>query len=74
MEKSKILNKSFRIILSKYLNSDNYKVINYDDDDEYRNYCAICDKFRIERFYKNHFKSRTHTNIIHKRQQLKDFK
>ena len=29
-------------------------------------YCNICDILCIERFYKNHLKSRTHLNNIHK--------
>ena len=38
------------------MNSDNQKVI----------YCNICDKLCIERYYKRHLKSQTHTNNIHK--------
>ena len=53
--------------------SDNYEVLYCADGDEYRVYCEMCDKFWIERYYKNHLKSGTHTNNIHKRQQLKDF-
>ena len=47
------------------MESDNnsYEVINCPDDDEYRLYCEICDKLSIERYYKNHLKSSTHTNI-----------
>ena len=51
------------------MNCDNQQVI-YCDDGEYRVYCSICDKLCIERFYKNHLKSRTHTNNIRKREQL----
>ena len=51
------------------MNSDNQLVINCDDN-EYRIYCDVCDKLCIGRFYKNHLKSRTHTNNIHKREQL----
>ena len=51
------------------MNSDNQQVI-YCEDGEYRIYCDICDKLCIEKFYKNHLKSQTHTNNIHKRQQL----
>ena len=40
------------------------------DDDELSVYCEICDKLCIERFYKNHLKSGTHTNTFYKRQQL----
>ena len=66
----KILYKSFQIILSKEMNSENQEVIYCADDDEYRVNCEICDKFCIERFYKNHLKSGTHTNNFYKRQQL----
>ena len=38
-----------------------------DVDDEYRIYCSICDKLCIQRLYKNHLKSQTHINDIHKR-------
>ena len=51
------------------MNSDNQQII-YCDDGEYRVYCSICDTLCIERFYKNHLKSRTHTNNIRNRDQL----
>ena len=51
------------------MNSDNQQVF-YCEDGEYRVFCRICDKLCIERFYKNHLKSRTHTNNIRKREQL----
>ena len=41
---------------------DNYEVIYCADDDEYTVYCEICDKLCIERKYKRHLKSGTHTN------------
>ena len=50
---------------------ENQDVIYCADDYEDRIYCDICDKLCIERFYKNHLKSRTHTNNNRKRQQLK---
>ena len=37
-------------------------------------YCEVCDKLCVERYYKNHLRSGTHTNNFYKRQQLKDFK
>ena len=40
---------------------NNYESI-YCVDDEYRVYCDVCDKFCIERYYKNHLKSQAHTN------------
>ena len=52
------------------MNSDDYDVIYCREDNENRVYCNICDKLYIERFYKNHLKSQTHTNIIRKRQQI----
>ena len=51
------------------MKSDNQHVI-YCEDGEYRVYCEICDKLCIERFYKNHLKSKTHLNNIRKREQL----
>ena len=50
---------------------NNYEVICCPEDEEYRLYCEICDKLRIERFYKNHLKSQTHTINFYKRQLLK---
>ena len=49
------------------MNSDNKQVI-FCEDGEYRIYCSICDNFCIERFYKNHLKSKTHTNNIRYRE------
>ena len=51
------------------MNIDNHLVI-YCDDNEYRVFCNVCDKLCIERFYKNLWKSQTHTNNISKREQL----
>ena len=48
------------------MNSDNPLVIYCEDDRKYRVYCEICDKLCIERYYKNHLKSRTDTNNIRK--------
>ena len=53
------------------IESDCYEVIYCSDDDEYRVSCEICDKLYIERYYKNHLKSGTHTNNNRKRQQFK---
>ena len=52
------------------MKTDNQQVI-YCKDGEYRVYCDICENLCIERYYKNHLKSRTHINIIRKRQQVK---
>ena len=49
------------------MDSDKYEVTYCEDDGEYRVYCDICDKLCIDRFYKNHLKSQTHTNNIHKK-------
>ena len=49
---------------------DNQEYFYCDDDREYRVYCNICDKLCIERFYKNHLKSQTHSNKILKIEQL----
>ena len=51
------------------MNCDNQQVI-YCDVGVCRVYCSICDKLCTEGFYKNHLKSRTHTNSIRKREQL----
>ena len=32
------------------MNSDNYEVIDYADDDEFRVYCEICDRLCIQRY------------------------
>ena len=50
------------------MDSDNQEIIYCADDDENRVYCEVCDKLSIERFYKNHLKSLTHTNNKHKRE------
>ena len=51
------------------MNSDNQQVI-YCEDGEYKVYCDVCDSLGIERFYKNHLKSRTHINTIRKREKI----
>ena len=50
------------------MDTDNYEVIYCPEDDEYRINCNICYKLCIERYYKNHHKSQTHTNNKHKRE------
>ena len=52
------------------MNSDNQQVINCPEDDEYRIYCDICDSLCIQRFYKNHLKSKTHLNNIRKIEEI----
>ena len=51
-------------------NNENQLVINCEDDGEYRVYCDICDNLCIQRFYKNHLKSKTHINNIRKIEEL----
>ena len=52
------------------MNSDNYEVIYFPEDDDYRVYCNICDKLCSERYYKNHLKSQTQTNNKLKRKSF----
>ena len=49
------------------MDSENQETLYYEDDEEYRVYCDICDKLSIQRYYKNHLKSQTHTNNKHKK-------
>ena len=48
---------------------NNYQAIYCEDDGEYRIYCDVCDNLCIQRFYKNHLKSQTHMNNIHKKEK-----
>ena len=51
------------------MDSDNYEVIYCPEDDgECRVHCEVCDKLCIERFYKNHSKSQTHTKNKQKKE------
>ena len=52
---------------------ENQEVIFCADDDEYRIHCEICDKLCIERYYKNHLKSETHTINFYERRHLNNF-
>ena len=52
------------------MDSENQRNIYCEDDGEYRVYCNICDSLCIERFYKNHLKSKTHIHKIHKIEKL----
>ena len=49
---------------------ENQEVFYCANDDKYRVYCELCDKLCIDRYYKNHLKSQTHTNNIHRRKQF----
>ena len=42
------------------------QLVIYCEDGEYRVYCDVCDKLCIQRYYKNHLKSKSHINNIHK--------
>ena len=44
------------------------EVIKCPEYDEYKVYCDTCDKLCIERYYKNQWKSSTHTNNDRKRE------
>ena len=45
-----------------------YEGIYCPEDDEYRVYCEICDKFCIKEYYQIHLKSQTLTNNKHQRE------
>ena len=51
------------------MNSENRETI-FCEDGENRIYCNICDSLCIERFYKNHLKSKTHINNIHNIEEI----
>ena len=55
------------------MDNDNQLFINCEDDGEYRVSCDVCDNLCIERFYENHLKSQTHTNIIRRRENSAKF-
>ena len=46
------------------------QLVIYCEDGEYRVYCDICDISCIQRYYKNHLKSKSHINNIHKIEKL----
>ena len=52
------------------MDNENQLVIYCEDDGEYRVHCDICDSLCIQRFYKNHLKSKTHINNIRNIEQL----
>ena len=68
IEKLKIFHKSFQKTCSKRMDIENQEFIHCEDG-EYRVNCDFCDNSCIERFYKNHSKSKTHTNHIRKREK-----
>ena len=48
------------------MNSNIQEAIYCEDDGDNRVNCQICDELCIERYYKNHLHSQTHTNSLHK--------
>ena len=52
------------------MDNENQLVIYCEDDGEYRVYCNICDSLCIERFYKNHLKSKTQLNNLRKIEEI----
>ena len=56
------------------MDSEHQLIIYCEDDGEYRVYCNICNSLCIERFYKNHLKSKTHINNIRKIEEIKHLK
>ena len=51
------------------MDCENQLVI-YCENGEYRVYCDVCDNLCIERYSKNHLKSKTHINNIRKIEEL----
>ena len=51
------------------MNSDSQQVL-FCKDGEFIVYCDVFENLCIERFYKNHSKSKTHLNNFRKREQL----
>ena len=45
------------------------QLVIYCEDGEYRVYCNVCDNLCIQRYNKNHLKSQTHINNIHKTEE-----
>ena len=53
------------------MDNENQLVVYCPEDNEYKVYCDVCDNFCVERFYKNHLKSKTHINNIRKIDEIK---
>ena len=51
------------------MDCENQLVI-YCEDGEYRVYCDVCDNLCIQRYYKNHLKSKSHINNNRKIEDL----
>ena len=52
------------------MDSENQLVIYCEDYGEYRIFCDVRDSLCIQRFYKNHLKSKTHINNIRKKEEI----
>ena len=46
------------------------QLVIYCEDGEYRVYCDVCDNLCIQSYYKNHLKSKSHINNIHKIEEI----
>ena len=46
------------------------QLVIYYEDGEYRVYCDVCDNLCIQRYYKNHLKSKSHINNIRKTEEI----
>ena len=46
------------------------QIVVYCEDGEYRVYCDVCDNLCIQRYYKNHLKSKSHINNIRKTEEI----
>ena len=46
------------------------QLIIYCEDGEYRVYCDVCDNLCIQRYYKNHLKSKIHIINIRKIEEI----
>ena len=52
------------------MDNENHLIVYCPEDNEYKVYCDVCDKFCIDRFYKNHLKSKSHINNIRKIEEI----
>ena len=52
------------------MDGENQEAIYCEEDGEYRIFCSVCDKFCIERYYKNHLKSGTNLNNFYRRERI----
>ena len=52
------------------MDNENHLIAYCPEDNEYKVYCDVCDNFCIDRFYKNHLKSKSHINNIHKIEEI----